>query len=306
MRSLLAAGALALCACSPSIKGEFLSSEHFVKVYEENGQILAELYQPEFRENHKPNATFSLTKSGDIYRAEGGGLFGAAGLTMSATKSDLTFVFGGQKSTLKRIDPDQARGTLNADDAAAAVRAVLIATTKVENKYTPCGGLDSRKLAAFTQALEGAKLAEVKPTRQHPGLVWDRHEVRATLKIPALKLNLPDQDVCTKDDRDIFFKRCLAWAKQDFTVATQAVTLPLVARIDQSKFPEADSRPVETAITKLGETELPEGVYGHQRELEELFCKRLLVGPQQMAFSEQQASAARPSQTDPTARSDTR
>ena len=41
MRVLLAASAIALCACSRSIKGQFLSSEQYVNVYEENGQLLA-------------------------------------------------------------------------------------------------------------------------------------------------------------------------------------------------------------------------------------------------------------------------
>ena len=302
MRSLLAAGVLALCACSPSIKGEFLSNEYFVKVYEENGQLLADLYRSGFRENQKPDATFSLTKDGEIYRGAGGGFLGAAGVTISATKSELTFVFGGQKSTLKRIDPDDAREKLDTDKAVLAARSALFQTTKFENKYTPCGALDSRKRAAFTQALEGAKLDDVEQTRQGTGLAWDRYELRSTLKLPAVKLNLPDQDVCTKQDRDLFLQRCLAWAKQDFTVVTNAVTLPLVVRVDQSKFPEADPREPETSLRKLGDTELHD--YSGNRELEELLCKHLLVGAQQIAFTEQQTSAARPSQTDPTARND--
>ena len=89
-------------------------------------------------------------------------------------------------------------------------------------------------------------------------------------------------------------------------MTTQAVALPVLARVDQSRFPEADPRPAETTLTKLGDTELPEGSFGQQRELEELFCKRILSGQQQMAFSEQQASAARPSQIDPTARNEAR
>lgn len=306
MRGLLAVSALALCACSPSIKGQFLSSDQYVKVYEENGQLLADLYRPGFHENHKPDATVSLTKDGEIYRAEHGGLFGAAGMTLSVAKNELTFVFGGEKSTLKRIDPDDAREKLDTSKAVTAARSALLETTKFENKYTPCGELDSRKRAAFKQALEGAKLDDVKPARQEAGLVWDRYEVRATLKLPAIKSTLPDQDVCTKEGGGFFNKHCVAWAKQDFAVSTQGVALPLVARVDQSKFPDADPREPKSALVKLGETELPDGLFGQQRELEELFCKRLLVGPQQMAFSEQQASAARPSQTDPSARNEAR
>ena len=306
MRSLLIGGALALSACSPSIEGAFLSSEHFVKVYEENGQILADLHRSGFREDNKPDATVSLTKDGEIYRAQHGGFFGTAGMTMSASKNELTLVLGGEKNTLKRIDPDDAREKLDTGKAISAARSALRETTKFENKHTPCGELDSRRRVAFKQALEGAKLDVVKSTRQEPGLAWDRYEVTATLKLPAVKLTLTNQDVCTKQDRDLFLRRCVAWAKQDFTVATQAVTLPLVAHVDQSKFPEADPREPETALVKLGDTELPTGIFGQQRQLEELLCKRLLVGPQQMAFTEQQTSAARPSQTDPTARSDTR
>jgi hypothetical protein len=176
--------------------------------------------------------------------------------------------------------------------------------TKFEDKYSPCGEMDSRKRAAFKQALEGAKLDDVKAAMQQAGLVWDRYEVRATLKLPAVKLALPDQDVCTKHAGSLWDKHCVAWAKQDFTVSTAAVTLPLVARVDQSKFPEADPRDAEMALVKLGDTELSTGIFGHQRQLEELLCKRLLSSPQQMAFAEQQASEARPSQTDPTARND--
>jgi hypothetical protein len=287
MRSLLVVGALALCACSPSIKGEFLSSEHFVKVYEENGQVLADLHRSGFRDKKKPDATVSLTKDGEIYRAQQGGFFGAAGMTMSASKNELTLVLGGEKSTLKRIDPDDAREKLDTDKAVSAARSALLETVKFENKHTPCGELDSRRRAAFKQALEGAKLDGVKSTRQEAGLAWDRYEVQATLKLPGVNLTLPDQDVCTKQDRDLFLRGCVAWAKQDFKVATQAVALPLVAHVDQSKFPEADPREPKTAVVKLGDTELPAGMFGQQRQLEELLCKRVLVGPQQMAFAEQ-------------------
>ncbi len=306
MRSLLAAGALALCACSPSIEGEFLSSEHFVKVYEENGQVLAELHRSGFRENKKPDATLSLTKDGEIYRAQHAGFFGAAGITMSASKNELTLVLGGDKSTLKRIDPDDATDKLDTEKAVSAARSALLETTKFENEHTPCGELDSRRRAAFKQALESAKLDGVKSTRHEAGLAWDRYEVQATLKLPEVNLTLTDQDVCTKQYRDLFRQRCVAWAKQDFKVTTRAVALLLVAQVDQSKFPEADPREPNTELVKLGDTELPGGLFGQQRELEELLCKRVLLGPQQMAFAEQQLSAARPSQTDPTARNDTR
>lgn len=304
MRDLLVAGALVLCACSPSIEGEFLSSAYFVKVYEENGQILADLYRSGFRENKKPDATVSLTKDGEIYRAQQGGFFGAAGMTMSASKNELTLVLGGEKNTLKRIDPDNAKEKLDMDKAVSAARVALLQTTKFENKHTPCGALDSRRRAAFKEALEGAKFDDVKSARQEAGLGWDRYEVQATLKLPAVRLALRDHDVCTKQDRDLFLSRCVAWVKQDFTVATQAVSLPLVARVDQSKFPEADPREPETAIVKLGDTELPAGTFGQERQLEELLCKGVLLGPQQMAFTEQQTSAARPSQADPTARNE--
>jgi len=302
MRILVAGGVIALCACSPSIKGQFLSSEHFVKVYEENGQLLADLYRSGFQESQKPDATVSLKKDGEIYRAEGGGLFEAAGTTISATKNELTLVFDGQKSTLKRIDPGDAREKLDTEPAVSTARSLLLALTKFDNKYSPCGEMDSRKRAAFKQAIDSAKLDDVTATRQTSGLAWDRYEVRATLKLPAVKLTLPDQDVCTKHAGSLWDKHCAAWAKQDFAVSTSAITLPLVARVDQSKYPEADAREPDTALVKLGDTQ-PSG-YFDNRELEELLCERLLIDPKQMAFAEQQASDARPSQTDPTARND--
>ena len=117
-------------------------------------------------------------------------------------------------------------------DSAPAIRSVLLETTKFGDKYTPCGELDSRKRAAFKQALEGSKLDDVKVTRQAAGLVWDRYEVQAELKLPAIKLTLPDQDVCVKQASDLFLKRCVAWAKQDFIVSTAAVKLPFAARVN--------------------------------------------------------------------------
>lgn len=298
MRKALATLVLWVAGCSQGIEGHYLSDEQYVHLYEEDGILVAD-FRPSgfigdakgfFGGKRSDPKSISLEEQGDAYRGSAPDLMGE--VTLSRSDEGLVVVMRGKKIRLTRFKPtDDPRPV---DEAATldAIRARVVAETKkrFEERRGACGqsSLTAGQRALLAKALEAAKFSITGSRLVRADIVWDRYEVDAAMALPAGEQEFVKEKVCAKEKREFLSTRCVAWKERDYSATTKAATVQLVAQVDQSRYPKADTRAPEVALAKIAGEEVRglNSLLGTDGSRDEHLCKRLLQGSEFLAYTE--------------------